>query len=183
MIFRWQHTKQSPGSLLKIHDLFCKSELGSKKLHFQHGTWVTLMNCTLRKPGLEILIPGWEIFSWNCFPYHFNLHKDLILYFFLMCSCSNSTSNISMGNILSVWSNLWTSKQNKLSDSSKISSTHSLVWKSKMRKEILTYQRKRKLLSLCETVCDPMNYTVHGIFQVRILEWVSCSLLQGIFPT
>ena len=100
-----------------------------------------------------------------------------------MCSCSNSTSNISMGNILSVWSNLWTSKQNKLSDSSKISSTHSLVWKSKMRKEILTYQRKRKLLSLCETVCDPMNYTVHGIFQVRILEWVSCSLLQGIFPT
>ena len=23
------------------------------------------------------------------------------------------------------------------------------------------------------TLCDPMNYTVHGIFQARILEWVA----------
>ena len=31
---------------------------------------------------------------------------------------------------------------------------------------------------------DPLDYTVHGILQARILEWVaSCSLLQGIFPT
>ena len=28
-----------------------------------------------------------------------------------------------------------------------------------------------------------MDYTVHGILQVRILEWGSISLLQGIFPT
>jgi len=29
-----------------------------------------------------------------------------------------------------------------------------------------------------------MDYTVHGILQARVLEWVaSCSLLQGIFPT
>ena len=25
----------------------------------------------------------------------------------------------------------------------------------------------------CQTVCDPMNYTVHGILQTRILEWVA----------
>ena len=30
---------------------------------------------------------------------------------------------------------------------------------------------------------DPMDYTVHGILQARMLEWVSLSLLQGIFPT
>ena len=24
----------------------------------------------------------------------------------------------------------------------------------------------------CLTLCDPMDYTVHGILQVRILEWV-----------
>ena len=35
----------------------------------------------------------------------------------------------------------------------------------------------------CPTVCDPMDYTVHGILQARTLEWVSLSLLQGIFPT
>ena len=28
-----------------------------------------------------------------------------------------------------------------------------------------------------------MDYTVHGILQARIREWVSCSLLQGIFLT
>ena len=28
-----------------------------------------------------------------------------------------------------------------------------------------------------------MDYTVHGILQARILEWVVSSLLQGIFPT
>ena len=33
----------------------------------------------------------------------------------------------------------------------------------------------------CPTLCNPMDYTVHGILQARIL--VSLSLLQGIFPT
>ena len=31
------------------------------------------------------------------------------------------------------------------------------------------------------TLCDPMDYTVHGIFQARLLG--SLSLLKGIFPT
>ena len=35
----------------------------------------------------------------------------------------------------------------------------------------------------CPTLCNPMDYTVHGIPQVRILEWVEGSLLQGTFPT
>ena len=30
-----------------------------------------------------------------------------------------------------------------------------------------------KVAQLCPTLCDPMDYTVHGILQVRILEWVS----------
>ena len=38
---------------------------------------------------------------------------------------------------------------------------------------------KVKVAQLCLTLCDPMDYTVHGILQARILEW----LLQGIFPT
>ena len=28
-----------------------------------------------------------------------------------------------------------------------------------------------------------MDYTVHGILQARILEWVAFPFLQGIFPT
>ena len=34
----------------------------------------------------------------------------------------------------------------------------------------------------CSTLCDPMDYTVHGILQARILEWVAFLLLQWIFP-
>ena len=34
----------------------------------------------------------------------------------------------------------------------------------------------------CLTLCNPMDYTVHGILQARILELGSLSLLQGIFP-
>ena len=32
------------------------------------------------------------------------------------------------------------------------------------------------------TLCDPMDYAVHAIFQAKKLDWVAI-LLQGIFPT
>ena len=40
-----------------------------------------------------------------------------------------------------------------------------------------------KVAQSCLTLCDPMDYTVHGILQTRTLEWVANSLLQGLFPT
>ena len=33
-----------------------------------------------------------------------------------------------------------------------------------------------KVAQLCLTLCNPMDYIVHGILQARILEWVA-------FPT
>ena len=30
-----------------------------------------------------------------------------------------------------------------------------------------------EIAQLCLTLCDPMDYTVHGILQVRVLEWVA----------
>ena len=32
---------------------------------------------------------------------------------------------------------------------------------------------------LCPALCDPMNYTVHGILQARILEWVTFLFSRG----
>ena len=32
---------------------------------------------------------------------------------------------------------------------------------------------KVKVAQLCLTLCDPMDYTVHGLLQARILEWVA----------
>ena len=34
---------------------------------------------------------------------------------------------------------------------------------------------------MCLTFCDPMDYTIHGILQARILEWVAVLLSRGLF--
>ena len=38
---------------------------------------------------------------------------------------------------------------------------------------------KSESCSLCPTVCNPMDYTVHGILQARILEWVVIPFSRG----
>ena len=35
-----------------------------------------------------------------------------------------------------------------------------------------------KVVQSCPTLCDPMDYTVHGILQARILEWGSSFLFS-----
>ena len=42
---------------------------------------------------------------------------------------------------------------------------------------------KVKVTQSCPTLCDPRDYTVHGILQARILEWVAFPFSRGIFPT
>ena len=36
-----------------------------------------------------------------------------------------------------------------------------------------------KVSESCPTLCDPMDRTVHGIFQARILEWVAVPFSRG----
>ena len=38
---------------------------------------------------------------------------------------------------------------------------------------------KVKVAYLCLTLCDPMDYSVHGILQVRILKWVAFPFFRG----
>ena len=38
---------------------------------------------------------------------------------------------------------------------------------------------KVKVTQLCPTLCNPMDYTVHGILQARILEWVAFPFPMG----
>ena len=38
---------------------------------------------------------------------------------------------------------------------------------------------KVKVVQSCLTLCDPMDYTVHGILQARILEWVAFPFSRG----
>ena len=36
-----------------------------------------------------------------------------------------------------------------------------------------------EVAQLCATLCDPMDYTVHGILRARILEWVAFPFSRG----
>ena len=36
-----------------------------------------------------------------------------------------------------------------------------------------------KISQLCLTLCSPVDYTVHGILQARILEWVAFPFSRG----
>ena len=38
---------------------------------------------------------------------------------------------------------------------------------------------KVKVSQSCPTLCDPMDYTAHGILQIRILEWVAYPFSRG----
>ena len=46
-------------------------------------------------------------------------------------------------------------------------------------KSRLYLSKQVKVTQLRPTLCDPMDYTVHGIIQARILEWVAFPLSRG----
>ena len=45
--------------------------------------------------------------------------------------------------------------------------------------ENLSVHQCVKITQSCPTLCDPIDYTVHGILQARILEWVAFSFSRG----
>ena len=47
---------------------------------------------------------------------------------------------------------------------------------------------EREVAQSCPTLCDPMDcslpgFSVHGIFQAIVLEWIAISISKGFFPT
>ena len=49
----------------------------------------------------------------------------------------------------------------------------------RQNKLVLERKVKVKVTHLCMSLCDPMNYAVHGILQARILEWVAFLFSRG----
>ena len=44
---------------------------------------------------------------------------------------------------------------------------------------LISHASKVKVAQSCPTLCDPMDYTVHGILQARILEWEAVPFSRG----
>ena len=38
-----------------------------------------------------------------------------------------------------------------------------------------------KIAQLCPTLCNPIDYMVHGILQARIVEWLAFPFSRGSF--
>ena len=56
------------------------------------------------------------------------------------------------------------------------------VWIIREKYHISTWEWsevKWKVAQSCLTLCDPLDYTVHGILQARILEWVDFPFSRG----
>ena len=51
----------------------------------------------------------------------------------------------------------------------------SVVGKLRSRMPLVTM----RVAQLCPTLCDPGDYTVHGVLQARILEWVAIPFSRG----
>ena len=52
-------------------------------------------------------------------------------------------------------------------------------WYHRSREHHKRLKVKVKVAQSCPTLCDPMDYTVHGILQARILEWVAYPFSSG----
>ena len=54
------------------------------------------------------------------------------------------------------------------------------TWRNQNKvSSIVNLNMKVKVAQLCPALCDLMDYTVHGILQARILEWVAFPLSRG----
>ena len=58
-------------------------------------------------------------------------------------------------------------------------STPPLLFSILKKVSVLYLESEVKVAQSCPTVCDPMDYTVHGILQARILEWVAFPFSRG----
>ena len=71
--------------------------------------------------------------------------------------------------------------RNRLSATYKIffSTKNTLICKVKIPCFPGIMKVKVKVTQSCPTLCDPMDYTVHGILQAKILEWVAFPFSRG----
>ena len=44
---------------------------------------------------------------------------------------------------------------------------------------VASFLSEVKVAQLCPTLCDPMDYIVHGILQAKILDWVAFPFSSG----
>ena len=72
---------------------------------------------------------------------------------------------------------LWASSRNRLGKWGKI--RFQVEYRMSGAKLVQWSKSLVKVTQSCPTLCNPMNHTVHGILQARILEWVAFPVSRG----
>ena len=49
------------------------------------------------------------------------------------------------------------------------------------REKVAGANKKVKVTQSCWTLCNPVDYTVHGILQARMQEWIAILFTKGSF--
>ena len=68
-------------------------------------------------------------------------------------------------------------KQHSMNTSEKLEGQ----WREKSLRSTWDRKVKVKVAPSCPTLCDPVDYTVHGILQTSILKWVAFPFSRGFF--
>ena len=84
-----------------------------------------------------------------------------------MGSVSESGISPGVGNGNSLWYSCWKNPKDRG------------VWWDTVHMVARKVTVNLKVAQLYLTLCDPVDYTVHGILQARILEWVSFPFSRG----
>ena len=86
------------------------------------------------------------------------------------------------------WAEVQITAQSKLKLKKKINNKTKKKKKLKLftasvpQKTSLKEWSEAKVAQWCLTLCDPMDYTAHGVLQARILEWVAFPFSRGNLP-
>ena len=128
------------------------------------------------------------MFNTICHQGNSNYDSNRILlhthYFITLKTCHHKTLKTMWSNgnchiLLVGVQNVTRSLENSLVVFYKITSTPTL-WPSNSTLMLASFLAvKVKVAQLCPTLWDPMDYTVHGILQARILEWVAFPFSRG----
>ena len=92
-----------------------------------------------------------------------------------------------MTNAFDGFINNWTRLKKKIPELEDMTTETSTTEKQREQKQTNKKSQERifksyvkvKVAQLCRTLCDPMDYTAHGILQARILEWVAVPFSRG----
>ena len=60
-----------------------------------------------------------------------------------------------------------------------VAKSSDMTVQSERERNGLLRESEVKVNQSCPTLCDPMDYTVHGILQARILEWIAFPFSRG----